>query len=917
MAEKWESEDPFAWENEDPFAEEKKEAVAPSSSVKASAIPVSGMEALRKGAKAVGTAVLDANTEVPKFLYEGVAAPVNAIARTLRYAGQYFPSVQTHVLQGRSFEDALQQTEKLRQSIGKYNMLPPTLGQGSRVGQAIGSGANYLAEKAGISPETMQVIGDTLAAAGVPGLRKGASMLANRGVNRFASGGNWIPSAAERAGQRWVNAQKTLPPETPQGASEIARIAQDQAATSEAAKTLGVERLPRYTDPNYRMQQLARERAHSDTTGRVYTSEAELADIARKKASEGVDRLVPSENVDPARLDFVAKKLEAYNQAQVAAAEAGKVAGKEGAALATKEAALAELEKLEAAVPPKTKFDKQGFGSRLLNRLRGKTEGEVKTGVEAVRGVFNKEYGKFDALPEAVAPSGLLSDALKSARESSVESGQILRNFVDEQGKVEGRLVAGDVTAEAEVALPENLTLKQWRGLKGEFYDAAERAKAADKYQAAREFTQLGEVAKQGEMQAVKQAGDGAASGYSALSKAYDDVMLRAYRRGLGGKVLEHGSQATKSKFTEEGITAAVLKSPSNARDLVAALGAEKAAQSGTSVVGLNEIALAEFGRGEARALVRPLVESELAEIYARKGGGKPGAAAVQKYLADKGEVLSTYGLDFDALQKAATNYNEALSRLSGAKSSVAKGIVADTLTTDPAKIGSFVLDSPNTAYKNLLGVSKDPAWKSSIDTLVKDEIKSRIEKGENPFSNVKSRAAMEQVFSSPQMKALEAYHTILKKLKDSPANFAGADLAQTPLHTAVGAAQALPVGMGLVYTVKYSSKFLAKLGLNVLDEAAASFLDDALIDPVKARTITDAYKGSRLARKDMMKGIEKERTAVKTLTKAIPQTAKSAVPGAVSGGVERKKEEPKPETPSTFGDEYIPVPRGSSGIRG
>jgi len=909
MAEEW-GVDPVGEEEEwgvDPVSSEVPASLA-STPIEKPSVGDYVWRGVKAGAKYAGQVA----AEPFQLGYEAVVAPLSGAYRTAWNVASYLPAVAGGMAGGASLGDAAQQARPVLEE-NRQRGLPATLGKGSWLGRGIGAGVNALAQADAVRLGLMQGMSfqeamarakqenvltalgpegaDLLALTGVPALRRGAARIGPAIKNLKGV----IPTAAERAGERWSKARNTLPTDTPQGAAEFDRIMADRVETGNAMRELGVERMPYRTDPSYGVQQLARERARGG--GKVYTSEAELEAIARKQAGEGLEKIVPSESIDPARLSFINQKLEAHNQAQKAAAEAGKVAGKEATAVTTAEAAMAELNKLEAAVPPKTPFDKTGFGSRLLNRLRGKTEGETATGVEAVRKVFNEEYGKFDSRPEAVASSESLLDALDNARESSVESGQILKNYVDEGGKITNRLgkdvetpvVGGEV--ESKFSLPETLTLKQWRGIKDEFAKAAIDATKTDRPRAAKELWALADAAKKGEMEAVAALGKKAVSGYQALSKSYDDVMLRAFRRGLGGKLLAPGDTALKSKFTEEGITASVVKSPSNARDLVAALGAEKAAMIGKPVVGLTEAGLRELGLPEAQKLVRPLVESELAELYARKGGGKRGADAVLKYLADKNDTLSVYGLDFNGLRKAATQYNEAMARLTGSKTSVARGVVAEVLTTDPAKVGGYVLDSPNpaAAYKNMIGVSKDPAWKSSIDTLIKDELKARIDDGEDVFGNAKTRAAMEQVFTPTQVRALSAYHTIIKKLNESPASFDGAGLSPHPGEVLVGAAQALPVGMtGFAYVAKYLGKFAAKLGLKASDDAVLSYLDEAHINPAKAREIVAAYKGSRLARNEMMKGIEKERSAMKTLKGMTQQ----AIPGAAATGIRNEAEE-------------------------
>jgi hypothetical protein len=282
-----------------------------------------------------------------------------------------------------------------------------------------------------------------------------------------------------------------------------------------------------------------------------------------------------------------------------------------------------------------------------------------------------------------------------------------------------------------------------------------------------------------------------------------------------------------------------------------------------------------------------------LATLYENAGGGKKGVAAVEKYLNTNANTINAYGLDVSGLRSAATKYNEAMSRLTGAKSNTAKGVVEGVIpTADPTKLGKYVFDSasPASAYKNLLGVSKDSTWKASIDTLMIDELKSRLDAGKDVFADVKSRAAMEAIWSPGQMKTLKAYHAVVKELSEAPARFKGEGSNTTAHDVTVGAGQTVPVGIGKWYVVKGVVKLLAKLGIKAGDEAMYGFLDDALMNPAKADAIVQAYKGSARAKRELAKMVETESRSWKDLAKTTARRAGGrAAAGAISNAGQKK----------------------------
>ena len=847
---------------------------------------------LRRAAGVVGGAV----AEIPQIAYEAVAAVPNAMYRGVQHATTTVPAFLGGVAGGSSVEDAARAADVERARIAQSHIpgLPPTLGQGSWLGQGVGYGVNQLVERGIISAESAQGVGDLLA---IVGGRGPMNRLSNIPSAVRAIPDRWrqtFPSPEVRAGEMLTKTREILPQEVPQRGVEAAGIAGRIVEQEGVKQQLGISRLPEQLDPNIRRQQLAVQRVGQSSA--VKASETALEQTAKTEAATGLETAIPREAIDPARLDFLNKKIEAHNAAQTAAADATTSGAKTAANAGVETAARAALDEVESVIPKAGRLDPLPMGQRLLQRVRGE-DGE--SGIRAVQKVFNQEYEKFDA-KGAVAPSKELAEAVKASADISTETGRVLRGFVDESKKVERRL-GGDEAPDTltfaeeaagktagEITFPEDLTLKQFRGLKGEFATAAEMARKANNRPAAMELDRLADIARKGEDAAVAGLGPEAVTQYGAVRAAYKNVFVEAFRRGYGGKMTGFGTQSGGGKIPPAKVFEQLMNRQ-NAHDFTLALGAEEAAKGGKLLQGLTEADLLKMGQKGAQDTVRPYVESILSTLYENAGGGKKGVAAVEKYLNTNANTINAYGLDLSGLRTAATKYNETMSRLTGAKINTAKGVVEGVIpTADPTKLGNYVFDSasPSSAYKNLLGVSKDPAWKASIDTLMIDELKKRIDGGKDVFSDVKSRAAMEAIWSPRQMKSLKAYHTITKQLSEKAARYGGEELPEHLLNTVAKGGQALPVGLGPMYVAKYGAKFLMALKIIADDKAAWSFIDDALIDPAKADMVVQAYNGSALARGHLKAAIAKEGVAWKKLAQ---KPVRPAVAGAVSNAGQKK----------------------------
>lgn len=858
-------EDPFAFESkkvEDPFPEES----APK--------PVIAPEPYRPHPL---RALVTAAGQVPKMIGEGVVGTGNALLQSWGNAMAPF-DVAGGLLSGKSLEESAEIANRRIKANQAWNPIPSFTGSPSWLAQGMGAATNELVKRGVTTPENLQVIGQELALLGTPNMLGAIKSPLAAGTENLRTRYNVaFKDPKVLAGEVWERTGKTLPKGTAESAAERAGTATRLFDERAYNRDLGVERLPMQQDAYLGRQQLAAQRAKDSSV--AYKAQEMRGGIAGKQAESGFERVFPRVKTDQGRLEFVTNKLQSVGKDAVTArleAEADAAAAKFG------------------EIVPKT--DRPApvvAGRQILERVRGVgSEGEkVNTGIRAVQEVFNEEYKKFDT-PEAVAPSKDLHKALKATATESVNAGQMLRNYVDVKGKVEGKIgkqLAETLTLDeeargmtaGEVVLPENLTLKQFRGLKGEFAAARDAATASKNYPAAREYGKLMEAARNGENAAAEALGPEMAEQYASTRAAYKQLLVNGFRRGYGGELASFGREVGDFSIAPADVFKSLMDTQ-NARDFSLTMGAEEAAKTGKAVSGLGEKDLVVLGQSKAQSIVRPYIESELSEAYA-----KGGVEAVTKYLDKHQDALRTYGLDFNELRSGATKYNEAMNRISGAKLAVSKGVVEGVIgQTDATKLGSYVFDaaSPANSYKNLLGVSKDLAWKPSIDTLLTDELRARMRTGIDVFADPKSLSLMEAMWTPEQMRTAKSFNRFWSRMKEKPAKYGGEDLPAHPLEGMIKMGSAYPPGFGVYYVAKNVAKRLA--GKKVIDdtEAAWNYIDAAILEPDKAAVIEGALKGHRAAVEKLRAGVNAEESALKRLAVKGAIGVAKRVPVAVPG---------------------------------
>jgi hypothetical protein len=173
----------------------------------------------------------------------------------------------------------------------------------------------------------------------------------------------------------------------------------------------------------------------------------------------------------------------------------------------------------------------------------------------------------------------------------------------------------------------------------------------------------------------------------------------------------------------------------------------------------------------------------------------------------------------------------------------------------DPYKVASYIVDNKNpaAALKNLLAVSGDSAWTQSIQGLVKEELKKRIGKGQDVFTDPKVRSILTQLYNPSQIKQLKSYQTLLNRLDTARSGTrVDTDAGDSVAHAAYTLTSISPVGLGALYAVKQLLKGQIKGSTSAYERAVMQYIDDALIRPDKAQLITDAFAGSKYGKKKL-----------------------------------------------------------------
>ena len=856
-----------------------------------------------QGMKNVTGQYIDTAYQPLKMGAEAALGWTEALGTGVKQAGAMIGQGAGALAEGGGMQGALEaagqaQHEQLQQPI-LPEMLHRATGEPSWMAQGMGSAVNELVKRNIISEDSARNVANLLMLVGFGGAKaKFAKLTSPATPNPVVSALRAGYGAFERAPARWNeafaspearagsvlnDAGKVIAENVPQRPTEQAAIATRTAQQVEAQQVLGVGRFDEGSAPNPRRRNLVS--TLSKASDDVAQSEALLREGVVTKAREGLENIIPRESIDPARHNFLVRTLEADAAVARSAVDSVKAAA---------ESSAREAVDAVNSVVPKNKMPGEvqtQVGEQVLNRLRGK-EGDkpADVGIAAVRKVFDDAYKPFDEDLKGVAPSRDLAAALETAADPKTENGRVLANHLGMAKQAEKRLKGENIIDESGQdvpSMPETPQISWWRNIKGEFYTARNTAKLAGHNDAARRLGDLARMAEFGENAAAEAMGPGKAAEYGQLKEAYKVVYHRGLREGYVGKAQLPGSAWHGGGVNPATVLPAMMQFQ-NVDSVLRAFGAEKVVKSGKVPIGVSEADLRVAGLPAAQAVVRPYVESVLSSLYDLAGGGKKGAAKVATYLSNpqNAKTLQAYGLDFNQLRTASLAANEPMGRLTGATLAAAKGIAADVLpTTDPTLIGRKVLDAPSpvSMRKNFLGVSSDPAWAKTIDTLITKELQARVEAGENIFSEAKTSGLMSEMWSPQQIKGLRVYYETLRGLAEKTAKSDAPALPEHAMHTVSNLGQSFPVGMRMWYAGKYMARALAKMKIIKDDSVAVQWLNDAMVNPEKEKIAMDAYRGHKASGEKLKAAIAADRKIIADLKKAHGPTT-ATIPRVIGG---------------------------------
>ena len=602
---------------------------------------------------------------------------------------------------------------------------------------------------------------------------------------------------------------------------------------------------------------------------------------APKIAEKKVNAVIPHE---PKAAEVVRSKVEAYD-AGVAAKEA-EIATKRQevidrinanrklnvskAARGEAQASEADLRKLEA------QYDAD-FKKQYGQNLRPVAEGGATPEQEIGENIYSKAKE---------------AKALSAARFSSEETGYNQPKFtnaapvtgknklaatlaaekppigfsshVDAGSKLEKILPSG---ADVPVKLPDlnYKTLREISSAAGNAERSAQRSPADGSRNVAVYFGKIKDAAEKTISDMLeKEGGADLAAEYKKINTAFASQQVPAYLEGeIGNTVLATGREAGKLK-RGMGEIPKLFENPTNADDLIRALGTAKLSATG-SMEPLTKEAIAAAGVKDAAGLVKPYFDQQIAAVYQAAGGGAKGAKAVANWVndAERAKILQKYGI-FDEYAVAAKK----ASSLEGLLGKTSKGekvpvklledakidLVGKTLgVDDPYKIYNHLVNSDNPAQAawEIMRVSSDPSYRAAVKALVRDGIKEDIKNtGINPFiknpsdlASKKLRALLPQVYSKSEIQTLKDFHTIMDAVEPvgakgsrikSRIGEAGKDIGE--------AIEATPVGYK-GYRAKRGLLLTRKILGEKYDAATIRVLGQAMTDPKVAEAALRAFK--------------------------------------------------------------------------
>ncbi len=661
------------------------------------------------------------------------------------------------------------------------------------------------------------------------------------------------PNIRTKAGEVFDNAHT---PSTPEVTTQNAKIA-------EAGKTLNTP-VPASADANPNSLRLNRELQKDPSS-----ADALAAQHSQLIKQAGENLVTPDEKA----VGEIRKTLNEYNDKIVAQNNEQIAKNKEQIAQVSEKA---KKEHNQAVADTLSNIDNQikslSPGDHVPHDFGNRLREQVRSGKKDLTNFFNKFYNRFDE-EKASSPSADFAERLGTFKLESADNGAILRDYVTVEDPITKQLlldppVAGK-TGDKALEPPPDLTLKQWRGIKGGLYDASKRAYDSNQLNTARRLGELADYARQNELAAASNLKDGGA-GYKVLTSAYDEMQNKAMGQGFPYKIRKQAPEGGYSLTGER--VAGKLNNVAGADDLQRAMGAVKLAKKSGDNIPKNVTSdqLIALGKDDAAQMVLPYFQNQLAAVYKSAGGGKEGVTAARRWInnVDRQQVLARYGID-GYFNDLATKINDTHNILNSKVTAEAKTAVSNTVLGQvlkevrPQEIAQHVFNSPDPKAEldKYLNVSKDPLWKSSVKTLFTDRLKNMIDNGKNVFSDPQLRHIREilpSIFDPHEIKILDSYNTYFHALNQSPPP-ATIDMPETSgaqkflakvLHT-----------FGVWHFGPRAVKGGIETALKTMSEHNASemlqYLSEAQLDPKKAELLVNAYKGSPYYKQKLVNDIK------------------------------------------------------------
>ncbi len=636
------------------------------------------------------------------------------------------------------------------------------------------------------------------------------------------------PTTAALAGETLDKIKETTP-------IDQEMIAKEQSGLDEAAKKLGVT-MPSGTSANIRENNLVSDRARANPA---------LASglTAQKKQAESIaNDMVPDANPNVVRM-----VRNTLNRAR--------------AKVDAEKAATAE--QFGKTLPPKGSPDEMAtLGSKVKDRLQ-----QAKRDIKSY---FDNQYSRYDKWKTYTKNKDFISAADK-LKGSSAESGNVIGNYIDLSGMLD-RLKQTVVDSQGNEVkeMPPDFNLSTWRSLKRELSDAANRANRSGHYTASQQLGGLAEIAKAKEFESTSLLPAPLREQYNSIGAAYKNMMHIPTREGYAGGILKNNSTVRPTAIASR------LNSIDNANDLMRVIGSHLETQrlGGEAPKDISAESLMAAGKKTAGELAKPYFMGQVRAIYDNAGGGIDGVKSVNKWLrnTDNKNILEHYGIDAD-FNAFRGNAEKAIKQIENvpsdqiSKNGVANNIVKGVLGVEsPFKLFDAVANTanPKSAIEELYAVSKSPTWRNAVRDVLRTSAK---EKGDI-FNNPKYASILPYMFNKEELSTLDAFHKVTSALNKSSVRTKVnvEEPASGALHGAYEFTHRLPTWDIWKRVLKFAVGTKLKTMMEDSQNEILSYIDEAILDPPKAKNLTEALKGSRYYQQKLGTDLERYVPAKKAL---------------------------------------------------